>query len=233
MKKIIFSIVVLAIISSVFIIFYVKQHNGIVARYVTDEHYRYSPVKLNGDIYFPSSYNFQEHKKLKSIGHLGVRNKSLINDILLDVGAVLVENEDNNYLHFKVQDDNPMIYSSAKYLQELDYIENNMDTYNNFVLCNDNNSTETRISIKKELLNKIQEEFKIVKYNLEDFENCNDVYYIYVDSPKEKIQGRTFDDPIIYMGCILVKDDNFYYGNLTNEIKGDLKSQLREYIKSN
>ncbi|MHC1683858.1 MAG: hypothetical protein AB6733_13040 [Clostridiaceae bacterium] len=232
MKKIIFSIVALAIvISSGFIIFYVKQHNGIVARYVTDEHYRYSPVELNGDIYFPSNYNFQEHKKLKSIGHLGVRNKSFINDILLDTGDVLVEDEDNNYLHFTVQDDNTMTYSSAKFLQESDYIKNNMDAYNKFVLCNDNDSNETRITIKKEMLNKIQEEFKIVKYNLEDFKNCDDIYYIYVDSPKEKIHGRTFDNPIIYMGCILVKGDNFYYGNLTNEIKGDLKSELREYIK--
>lgn len=52
MKKIILSILALVIgVLIIFIIFCVKQQESIVARYVTDEHYRYSPVELNGEIY--------------------------------------------------------------------------------------------------------------------------------------------------------------------------------------
>lgn len=229
MKKIIFWI--LALVIGILIILCVMQQRNIVARYITDEHYRYSPVELSGEVYFPSSYDFKDDKELKSIGYLSVKYKSFFNDMLLYVGAVLVEDEDNNYLHFTVVDDNPMTYSNIEYLQDSNLIKSNMDKYNNFILCNDNNETETRITIEKELLDKLQVEFGLTKYNIEDFNNCDDIYYIYVDSPKEKIHERTFDYPIVYMGCIFVKDDKLYYENLTNEIKGDSLDQLKVYIK--
>lgn len=234
MKKVIFSILALGsvIFIGLLIMLCVRQQGNIVARYITEEHYRYSPVNLNGDLYFPSSYDFKDYKELKIIGHLSVKNKSFIGDILLDVGAVLVEDEDNNYMNFTVLDDNPMTYSNIEYLQSSNLIENNMDKYKDFVLCNDKDKSETRTAIQKELLNKLQEEFGIVKYNIEDFSNCDDIYYIYVDLPKEKIHERTFDNPIIYIGCIFVDDGKFYYGNLKSEIKDQLLEQLKGYIKS-
>ena len=230
-KKVILILVLIFFITTGIIALGVKQSKNIVARYVTNEHYRYSPVQLNGEIYFPSSYNFKDNDKLKSIGHLGVKDQSLIKDILLDVGNVLVENNDSNYFHLSVQDDNSMNYSSAKYLQQSNYIETNMMNHTSFVLCKDNKNSESRIGIKKELLTALQEKFNRVNYSLGDFKNCKNIYYIYLDSPKEKIHERTFDDPIIFMGCIFVKDGNLYYGNLSNEINGDLKTQLKDYIK--
>ncbi|MGL5087181.1 MAG: hypothetical protein ACRC68_15950, partial [Clostridium sp.] len=85
--------------------------------------------------------------------------------------------------------------------------------------------------IKKEILYKLEEQFGEVKYNKKDFEDFEDVYYIYVDSPKSKIYERIFDDPIIYIGCIFIKDDRMYYGNRQNEIKDELKNNIIEVIK--
>ncbi|WP_461206637.1 hypothetical protein [Clostridium sp. DL1XJH146] len=232
MKKIIFLFVALIIVVGSIIVCSVIDQEKIIARYVTDEHYRYSPVELKGEIYFPFSYEFSDYKNLNNIGHLSAKNAGFINDLIGDVGPVLVEKEDNDYLHFTVIDDFPMSYSSAEYLRDPNLIKDNMDKYNEFVLCNDKNNTETRIKIEKEFLNKLQKEFGVINYNIEDFNNCDDIYYIYVDSPKEKIHERTFDEPIIYMGCIFVKDSNLYYENLANEIKGDLKEQLKVYISN-
>lgn len=222
-------IVIVILVSSILVISGVKRRGNIVARYITGEHYRYSPVKLNGEIYFPVGNEAKEIKGLKSIGHLSGKDKGFFNDIFLDAGAILVE--DNNYRHFTVVDDFPMSYSNIEYLQDPNLIKSNMNKYNNFVLCNDKNEVETRITIEKELLNKFQEKFGVTKYNIEDFNNCDDIYYIYVDCPKEKIHERTFDNPIIYLGCIFVKDGKLYYENLTNEIKGDLQDKLKVYIK--
>ncbi|ADL52284.1 hypothetical protein [Clostridium cellulovorans] len=179
MKKVVLIILTILILAiCILVIFYGKRQGIIVGRYVTNEHYRYSPVELNGDIYFPSNYDFKDNKELKSIGHLGVKDKRSINDILLDVGEILVEKEDRDHIHFTVIDDNPMSYSKVNYLQDLSFIKSNIDKYNSFVLCNDRDTAEARIIIEKDVIVKLQETFGTIKYNKEDFNNCDDIYYI-------------------------------------------------------
>lgn len=41
---------------------------------------------------------------------------------------------------------------------------------------------------------------------------------------------EVFDDPIIYLGCILIADKQLYYGNLNNRIADDLADKLRRII---
>mgnify|MGYP007068111010 CR=1 FL=1 len=47
------------------------------------------------------------------------------------------------------------------------------------------------------------------------------------------IGGRkleVYDDPIVYLGCILIADKQFYYGSLNNRIDDDLADKLKRII---
>lgn len=59
-----------------------KNKKNIVGRYITNEHYRYSPVELMGEVYFPSSVSLGDKINLKSIGLLGRKDEGIINFIM-------------------------------------------------------------------------------------------------------------------------------------------------------
>lgn len=41
---------------------------------------------------------------------------------------------------------------------------------------------------------------------------------------------EVYDDPIVYLGCILIADKQFYYGSLNNRIDDDLADKLKRII---
>lgn len=228
MKKIIAGICI--VIIGVIVFISVKEQMNIVARYISDENYRYNPVELNGELYFPSNVNLGNEKNLKSIGFLGRKDEGIINDSFLLVGSVLVNENDKNYINFSIVDDLTMNYTKGNYIEENELISGNMNKYNNFVLCNDKNDIETRIPMEKDLLYMLQNELTSVEYKVDDLKTSDDRYYIYVESEEDKLHDRTFDNPIVFMGCILIKDNKFYYGNLDNEIKGELLNKVEKLI---
>lgn len=234
MKKIKLGVIILGavvlLIGSTVLINTKKKQNSIVARYITDEHYRYSPVELYGEVYFPSSVNLGNTNELKSLGFLSTKDKGIINDSFFLVGSVLVEENDKEINNFSIVDDFSMNYTKGDYLNDENIINKYMDRYNEFVIVNDNHDSETRSTIEKDILYSLQDKFKDVEYIADDFKNSDSRYYIYVNSPKEKIHNRSFDNPIIFIGCILIKDNKFYYGNLNNEINGELFDKLKPYI---
>lgn len=42
-----------------------------------------------------------------------------------------------------------------------------------------------------------------------------------------------YDDPIVYLGCILIAEKQFYYGNLNNRIDDDLADKLKRIVAQN
>ena len=127
---------------------------------------------------------------------------------------------------FKVIDDFPMSYVKGDYLADIKIARENINKYDKFVLCNDSDTykddSEIRLPVEKEYLIKLIEEFGKVKISIDDYNTADDRFYIYVDSPDNKIHERTFDKPIVYIGTIFMKNNKYYYGNLDNEIKGQL-----------
>lgn len=79
-----------------------------------------------------------------------------------------------------------------------------------------------RINIDKTLIETLENTYGEIIYKAEDFKGNDNIYYIYVDlSLKNSVDGsenpdRIFNDPPIYIGCILEVDNKFYYGNKTN-----------------
>lgn len=225
MKKKIVIGILLSIILVTIVVKSVTRYE-IIARYITNEHYRYSPVVLYEKLYFPSDFMKEHYENTQGIGFLGHKDAGLINDSLLITGLIEVDKNDSELISFIVRDDLSMDYLKADFLNNIDVIYDILNKYSNFVLCKDTKGKETRIPIKKEFLIDLISEFGEVTYNLDDYHAAEEIFYIYVDSPSEKIHDRTFDDPIVYLGTIFVQDNTAYYGNLQNDIEYDWVNTL-------
>lgn len=225
-KKIIIILVGVIAVIGIFVILGFKESDRIIARYTTYEHYRYSPIVLDNNIYFPSSFSDKDIKEPKTIGLLGAKDKGWFVDCFASTGAVIVDDNDKEKNKIKVIDDFPMTYIKGQYLSDVKIIEENINKYERFVLCNDSNKGEedfeVRVSIEKEYLLELVKKFGQVEINNVDYINADDIFYIYVDSPDQKIHERTFDKPIVYIGTIFMKNNKLYYGNFSNEIKDQL-----------
>ena len=77
MKKNIFLCIIIVMVCIFGGVVIYKHDTNIVARYSMDMEYRYCPVEMNGNLYFPSSHQFEENEKLKNIGFLGPEKKRL------------------------------------------------------------------------------------------------------------------------------------------------------------
>lgn len=75
----------------------------------------------------------------------------------------------------------------------------------------------------------LENQFGEVTYNPDDFEDCDAYFTIRGYSTiKEAMES---DIPYgNWVGCIIVKDNNFYYGNLENRISGVTLQQLLDFL---
>lgn len=231
MKKIMLRIILLMLLAvGISVMYPQNDNNDIIARYLTNEHYRYNPVVLNEKLYFPSNFMKDYYENTEGIGLLGHKDKGLFNDLFFSSGMMRVDKNDSELINFIVRDDFSMDYLKADYLNSINVVKDNLNKHSNFVLCNDSNGKETRTSVDKELLVELVSEFGEITYNIDDYINADEIYYIYVDSPNHTIHDRTFDNPIVYLGTIFIDDNKFFHGNLNNEIKNELLNTLNETL---
>lgn len=229
-KRIIIVGVSIITITGIIIISGFKESDRINSRYMTDEHYRYSPIVLDNNIYFPSSFDEEDIKETKEVGFLGAKNKGWFVDSFASTGPLFADVSDKDNNRITVKDDFPMTYIKGQYLSDIKIVEENINKYEKFVLCNDSKSVEEnfeiRVSIEKKYLLELVNKFGEVEINNNDYINAEDIFYIYVDSPDHKIHERTFDKPIVYIGTIFLKNKKLYYGNMKNEIKDQLYDEF-------
>lgn len=118
-KKIIIILVGVIAIIGIFVIWGFKESDRIIARYTTYEHYRYSPIVLDNNIYFPSSFSDKDIKEPKTIGLLGAKDKGWFVDCFASTGAVIVDDNDKEKNKIKVIDDFPMTYIKGQSNQKI------------------------------------------------------------------------------------------------------------------
>ena len=75
----------------------------------------------------------------------------------------------------------------------------------------------------------LEAKFGEVTYQLEDFDSYDAYFslYGYEDMEEALTEQST---PGHWIGCILVRDDHFYYGSYQNEITGVLRQQLLDIL---
>ncbi|MBQ1682592.1 MAG: hypothetical protein II067_10340 [Agathobacter sp.] len=81
----------------------------------------------------------------------------------------------------------------------------------------------------KELITKLEEQFGYVNYATDDFKDYDAYFTIsgYNDIQQAFMNDGSAGD---WVGCILVKDDRFYYGSYENEITGELLELLHSVL---
>jgi len=137
------------------------------------------------------SINTQEHRKLK--------------EILINQDQVIVDKTDENYTHIKTGGvDDATRFTKAKYLERKEHVNEILEKYSKFVLCNDNYNKPVRLSIDKEIIIELENKFGEIEYKVEDFDKYKEIFYIYVNSPSGHVEGlkgeidAIFDDPIVF-----------------------------------
>ena len=81
----------------------------------------------------------------------------------------------------------------------------------------------------KKLITKLEEQFGYVNYATDDFKDYDAYFTIsgYNDIQQAFMNDGSAGD---WVGCILVKDDRFYYGSYENEITGELLELLHSVL---
>lgn len=138
--------------------------------------------------------------------------------------------------HLKVAGDINGSYGMAEAIE----MENAWQEDVLFVLWDEEWESESRFSknrtgysiVPRELVAYLEETYGEVSYEPQDFSEYDAFFSIYgYQSPSEAF----VDDSNVghWVGCVLIKDDEFYYGNYKNHIEGETKQMLNEVLGGN
>lgn len=213
---------------------------------------RNSPIIYNSVLYFYSEdttipYENQSSKGITLKYPRGFLNniekKKLYYDVTDANQSILVSNE-NNLLGNYIQQEK---------IEETERTNKLLETYDDFLIekqtitCDqygseeveDANSVSTE-PLEKSVVEKLESQYGAVTYNLEDFENIEELFFIKAGCVNESeflnkytengyFAVGDFDDteiPELFIGIIIKKDGAYYYGNVNNKISDELAEEL-------
>ena len=213
---------------------------------------RNSPIIYNGILYFYSEDMTIEYGNTSSKGITlrspggflsNIEKRELYYDVTDARRSILVSNENNLLCN----------YISQNRIEEAERTDKIMELYDDFliekqVITYRKNGTDEIVdaetsseeSLDKGIVKKLEEKYGEVKYNINDFENIEELFFIKAGCVDNDIFLKKYTErgyfavgdfydteiPEIFVGIIIKKDDNYYYGNLKNEIPDDLIKEL-------
>lgn len=190
----------------------------VVADYVNAHDFILSPIKHKGKLYFHSGKEYGEGS-YKKLGY--VLDKNSVLDVIL---CVFFANDlyaiDENKDHLRVENDMVGSYSVFSVFENKEYTDMIFNKYEEFELLFKDELGEFFIGssdIPKDIAVSLEEQFGDVNYKISDFNKSDKNYYLYVKSPN-KDPFDLKEDSFLYIGVIMAKDGNYYYGNLSNQI---------------
>ncbi|MDZ5034002.1 hypothetical protein [Clostridium perfringens] len=194
----------------------------IVAKMLTSNSLEYAPMEFNGNIYFPSRFKFPEKLKSEPLGTVEPKNMSFFVYLIMD-HQIIADKTDSSNTHVKTLGDDSRFYSKAEFLENPNLSNNIFEKYSDFALCEGDEGKETKTQIDKDTLIKLEEKYGEVKYDKDDFNKVDKIYYIYGN------YLNTQDAEFI--GCILSYENKLYYGNLNNSMEGPLYEKINSILK--
>ncbi len=243
-KKIIIIIGIILLVITIlcftlYTIFVKTYSQEIVARYLTDDYYEYTPIVLldSGEVYVPYSHTsleWQNTNSYEDLGMLGPHNESQLGDIIFMVGMLHYDKSDEDMRELAVYDD-----LAQSYLKSEDYtsalILEVMDDFDEFeIVTNDSsgelgNATEPEVelpTIEKELLEESIHEFSNNEVKLSDVKVADEVYYIYGKRKSDPEIDRTEPGYLPeyiygYVATILEFEGKYYFSNYDNLIEDE------------
>lgn len=216
-----------------------------------------SPVVYNSTLYFYSedmtiAYENQSSEGIvvKNQGGFlyNIEKRELYYDSTDSRQSILVSNE-NDWL---------CNYISQNKIEESARTDKIMEVYNDFLIEKQtityeknggnviaNADSVSKKSLDKSMVEKLESKYGEVIYNVDEFENIEEIYFIkagcvsgdeFLKKYTEKgyfSVGDFYDTeiPEIFIGIIIKKDNNYYYGNLNNRLSDELIEELELQIK--
>ena len=194
-----------------------------------------SPVLFAGEVYVIAPETFDESRNTESLG--AFRFKDIEPDWLsqqLMKDYVVGEVGDDSFEQIKVRGALHRDYVKASIWEKKELV---LDEDATCMLLEENwlDMTATSIDGKNTGRNKVpddyaqalEDDFGAVSYDAADFTDYDAVYLlVQYDNADLALGGGTPR----FIGCILVIDDTYYYGNMENEITGDLLASTKEFL---
>lgn len=240
-KAVIFIIAFVAVVG-IFTVTYFMSPSGKPAEYdkvascLTEDRVM-GPVVYNEQVYIPIALDMDYDETGIPLGYIVYKNQDYDSRYYELAGANLLymnKNGDDTYLQMAGNDSN--FYKKLSVLEKTSSWKDDKV----FLMWDEEWQKESAYGkdvtgfseCGKELVKSLESTFGEVEINPDDFKDY-DAYFT--------ISGyRSMKDAIEYdnhtgtwVGCILVKDDRFYYGNYDNEITGGLLQKLRHVIGGN
>lgn len=212
-----------------------ESHSQKVAESLTEDNV-YGPMVFEDNVYFPTQeekYLFEDANNSEVIGYFGFKNEDTNSFIYKEFfsNGVYVDITDESHTSCKMRGCDSGDYVKASELEK----NCNYEDYNYFTMWEEDwlDQSAYRIDgrvgyheVSKEWVTKLENLYGEVIYRVEDFKNYDMYYTLGAFKNKNEINNEFIVTPLC-VGCILVKDDRYYYGNLDNEITGELLTELK------
>lgn len=192
----------------------------IVAKMLTSS-IEYGPLEFQDYIYFPSKFKFSDELNSNPVGTVEPKNMNFIIYLFMN-HKIVTDKTDSSNTHIRTLGDDSRFYSKSEFLENANLANEAFEKYSRFALCGVNAKEMEDIQIDKDILIKLEERYGEIKYNKEDFDKANKIYYIYAN------YLNTQDSEFI--GCIMDYQGNLYYGNLSNKIDKSLADLINKLI---
>lgn len=192
------------------------------------------PMVYGGNVYLPVEEELDYYETGEAVGYLGSKGEDCSTRFYeLTVGNVLYKNSlwEDEYLQVYGAD-----VCAYRRITEIEQ-ENAWQRDNVFLLWDEEWESEqfyskepTGYSVcERELIEGLEERFGVVNYRPSDFESYDAYFSIrgYASLKEAFAEETPYGD---WVGCILVKDDKFYYGNYNNRITGASLEALMEVL---
>ncbi len=204
-----------------------------VAEFLTED-YELGPMEYHGRIYLPVDEQLELYQTGTPKGYLGEKGEECDSRLYeLTVANVLYYDTTGQTSHLQVYGDTIGSFAPAGELeQSMEWMQDST-----YLLWDEEWISESSYSHEptgyttcdRSFVEALEAKFGEVTYQLEDFDSYDAYFslYGYEDMEEALTEQST---PGHWIGCILVRDDHFYYGSYQNEITGVLRQQLLDIL---
>ena len=213
-----------------------KEKYKKVAECLTDDEV-FGPMCYDDKIYIPVDVELDFDETGKPLGYLGYKDQSCDSRFYsLAISNILYKSKDKNSKYLQMSGADTNSYLKASTVEKQDLWKNDEV----FMLWDEDWVSESSYSkeitgysqCEKALVESLEEQFGQVKYDAKAFEDYDAYFTIcgYDDMKDVLSVDKPRGD---WVGCILVKDNMFYYGNYDNRITGINLQRLLKVLGGN
>lgn len=222
-----------ALIGGVIVFFFAPSYETVeydkVAECLTQDSIL-GPMQYGGEVYIPVDLNLDYYEKGTPLGYIGYKEQNCDSRFYrLAVANILYDSNGGNQNMLQMYGADCNSYCRASLVEKFKSWEED-DT---FLLWDEEWSKESAYAnditgyteCNKEFVLSLEQKYGKVEYNPRDFYECDAYFTICGYDSIRAVEecDKPYGD---WVGCILVKDNIFYYGNFDNPINGVQLSAL-------